>query len=168
MFCPRCGAQAAENTRFCRGCGLPLAAVGNFVASGGAEAPAPPVNSTGSMAGTPSGGLLAGMTPKQRMVMTILFFIFAPAVMGIIGDSIGLDELAALPSVLIPIGIVWAVFRYKNEMRRLTQSPLTNQPTNLPGQTYQPPLPPHQTNPLHAVPQRGSVVEDETQRFRNQ
>lgn len=167
MYCPRCESPAPENTKFCRGCGLPLAAVTNFVASGGAE---PPPSAPSSK---PVAGPLEGMTPKQRLVLTILFFVFAPAVMGVIGEAFGLGDLAGIPAVLIPIGIVWAVFRYKNEKRRLEQasspSPFIAAPPNLTGQAYQASLPPSQTNPLAAAPpSRGSVVEEETQHLPNQ
>src|SRR3989442_964541 len=139
MYCPRCGSPFPENTKFCRGCGLPLAAITNFVASGGAEPP-PSAPSPNPPAG-PLDGLLSGMTPKQRLVLTILFFVFAPTMLGIIIESIGLKQLAGIPSVLIPIGIVWAVFHYKNRMRLLQQAPpppFTAAPPNLPGHAYQP------------------------------
>ena len=35
MFCPRCGRQAAEEVRFCSGCGLPLDAAAELVEAGG-------------------------------------------------------------------------------------------------------------------------------------
>ena len=164
MYCPRCGSSVPENTKFCRGCGLPLAAITNFVASGGAE---PPPSAPSS---NPLDGLLSGMTPKQRLVLTILFFVFAPTILGVIIESIGLKQLAGIPSVLIPIGIVWAVFHYKNRMRLLQQAPtpFTAAPPNLAGQAYQPPLPPVQTNPLAATPSRGSVVEEKTQHLPKQ
>lgn len=166
MYCPQCGSPAPENTKFCRSCGLPLAAITNFVASGGAEPP------PSTLSSNPLDSLLAGMTPKQRLVLTILFFVFAPTILGVIIESIGLKQVAGIPSVLIPIGIVWAVFHYKNQMRRLQQAappPLPSAPPNLPGQAYQPPLPPHQTNPMAAAPPpRGSVVEEETQHLPNQ
>jgi len=56
MFCPRCGRQAAEDVRFCSGCGLPLDAAAELVEAGGrldlarAEAEA------------------AALTPRQRGV----------------------------------------------------------------------------------------------------
>jgi hypothetical protein len=170
MYCPQCGASAPDNTKFCRSCGLPLATIANFVASGGAELP--PSTPSSHPLGSTLEGLLSGMTAKQRLVLTILFFVFAPTILGVIIERIGLKQLAGIPSVLIPIGIVWAVFHYKNQMRQLQQAPpppFTTAPPNLPGQAYQPPLPPVQTNPLAAAPpRRGSVVEEETQHLPNQ
>lgn len=166
MYCPQCGSPAPENTKFCRGCGLPLTAITNFVASGGVEA------SPSAPSPNPLERPLEGMTPKQRMVLTIMGFVFAPAILSVIGERLGLQELAGIPAVFIPIGIVWAVFHYKNQMRRLQQAAppqFTSPSPNLPSQTYQPPLPPHQTNPLAAAPSsRGSVVEEETQHLPNQ
>jgi hypothetical protein len=126
---------------------------------------------TAPLSTPPSSKLLEGMTPKQQMVLTIMFFVFAPAILGVIGQTIGLDELAGIPSVLIPIGIVWAVFRYKNQMRQLEQAAQQQAyaPLSLPGAAYQQPqIPPSETNPLSAVRPRGSVLEEETQHLPNQ
>lgn len=48
MFCPKCGQQATETTRFCSRCGLALSGLAEWLAAGGSpaargdEAPAPP------------------------------------------------------------------------------------------------------------------------------
>jgi hypothetical protein len=123
------------------------------------------------------------MTPKQRLTLMILAFIFAPGFMAIISEAAGLRDfgegLTALLGFLMPIGIVWSVFRYKAEMRRLRQPPPPPPPpqsiqppiqpaqTALPPQSYQPPISPPPTNPI-AAPQRWSVTEDETQQLPGQ
>ncbi len=173
MFCPRCGAQNTETTKFCRQCGLPMSQITNYVSAGGTapiaqqQPPAPP----GSIAPD-------GMTPKQKLILTILLFVFSPAIFAVFGEMLGLhrvgEALASISAVLMPIGIVWAVFRYKAQQRRLQQQQSPQQmqppmPQHLPQQIYQPPtyqpaISPPPTNPL-ATPIRGSVTEDETQRL---
>lgn len=169
MYCPRCATPITEATKFCKSCGLPLTQVYSYVTSGG----------TAPLALAPQPSEPGGLTPKQRLVLTILLFAFAPAIIAVIGESGPLgnelkhlfDSLAGLSGVLMPIGIVWAVFNYKAKMRKLRQrreQPVINpsQQPAVPGTAYQPPLPPHRTNPLSAAPpQRGSVIEDETQRL---
>jgi hypothetical protein len=174
MFCPRCGSPNTETTKFCRQCGLPLNQIVNYVESGGTASLSPSPASS-----SPISTVTEGMTPGQRLILTILLFVFAPAIFGVLGKVLGIEfiarGLAGISAVLLPIGIVWAIFRYKAQLRRLNQQQVqqTIQPPNhqsqpvLPPQSYQPPLPSSPTNPI-ATPVRGSVTEDETQRFPGQ
>lgn len=168
MYCPRCGAPNTDTTKFCRQCGLPMAQLTGYVASGGALTPAPP-----PVAPTPLEQLTAGMTPRQKMVLAILCFVFLPPIFG----TLGLRPLAGIAGMLMVPGILWAVFYFKMQERRLRQQQLrqqslpslvqtpTPQPPVLPEPTYQPPAAPP-TNPLRQ--QRGSVTEEETRQLPGQ
>ncbi|MGH9847764.1 MAG: zinc-ribbon domain-containing protein, partial [Blastocatellia bacterium] len=88
MYCPRCGMQNTETTKFCRQCGLSLAQITGFVSSGG----------TGALAGppppTPQPPLVPGQLPetsemlalKQKRTMTMLAMCILPVVLTIIGE----------------------------------------------------------------------------------
>jgi len=107
------------------------------------------------------------MTPKQQLVITILLLAFSPAIFGVLDHVIGIGGgLAGIASVLMPIGIVLAVFRYSYQKRHLKQHQVQqNQPQPLlQPESYNPPIVTPPTNPI-ATPVRGSVIEDETQRF---
>ncbi len=176
MFCPRCGSQNTETTKFCRQCGLPLTQITSYVATGGTGAltPAPPP--------PPISIEPDGLTPKQRMALTIILIVLSPAILGVLAGITDLDlfgYLAGLVSVLMPLGIVWTIFHYKAQMRKLQQkafqqqimqqqmTPPQPQPMPMPAfqpRSYQAPLSPPPTNPL-ADQRRGSVTEDETRRF---
>jgi len=108
------------------------------------------------------------MTPKQQMVVTILLLAFLPAIFGVIDELIGIRTgLTEISAVLIPIGIVLAVFRYSYQKRRLERQQAQKyqaQPMLHPESSYQEPIGAPPTNPI-ATPVRGSVTEDETQRF---
>lgn len=170
MYCPRCGAPNPDTTKFCRQCGLPVAQLTGYVASGGAELPTAPQS-----ARHPLDKMTEGMTPRQKMLLSILFFVFLVPVLKILG----LDPLAKIASVLMPAGIIWSVFHFKAQERRLRQRmaqqqmmpvqplPVPTQQPVLPTQTYQPPIyqppAPPPTNPLAQV--HNSVTEDETRRL---
>jgi hypothetical protein len=168
MYCPRCGNAVTETTKFCKSCGLSLAPVTSYVASGGTGALAPQA---------PQAAQPAGMPPSQKMVLAILFFVFAPAIFAVLGKGLGAEEagrmLAAIFGVLMVPGIIWSVFYFKARQREWEQqgaTPQGSQPSAthaLPPPAYQPPLPPQRTNPLAEVPRRpvGSVAEDETRRL---
>src|SRR5438132_13585254 len=81
MYCPRCATPITETTKYCKSCGLPLTQIYSYVASGGTVSltPAPPPSEP------------EGLTPKQRMVLTILLFALAPAIIAVIGESLPLD-----------------------------------------------------------------------------
>jgi hypothetical protein len=123
MYCPRCGSPNNDTTKFCRQCGLGLQQVTGYVASGGtAQLPQqPPV--------VPSNPLVQatdGFTPKQKMILAILLMVLSPAIFGTFGAVTGFDELgaalAAISAILMPIGIVFAVMRYKAQQRRMEQA----------------------------------------------
>ncbi|MCI0664595.1 MAG: zinc ribbon domain-containing protein [Acidobacteria bacterium] len=162
MFCPRCGSSNSDTTKFCRQCGLPLTQVTDYVASGGT---APLTHSPSSSSRITKS--IEWMTPKQQLVVTILLLTFLPAIFGVFEGMIGLGGgLAGISAVLMPIGIVLAIFRYSYQKRHLGRQQIQNsqpQPLLQPESSNQPIYTPP-TNPI-ATPVQGSVTEDETQRF---
>jgi hypothetical protein len=185
MFCPRCGSQNTDATKFCRQCGLPLAQVTDYVATGGTGALASPPSPPPALIETSE--MLA---LKQKRILTILSVCIAPIILAIIADEVfHHDDLAGIPFLLVPLGIVWARFRYKTQLRQLQERQLQEfyerqqYQQSMPQQATGPKLiiqvPSNQvpsaqpqlaqldaprTNPL-AEPSRGSVVEDETRKF---
>jgi hypothetical protein len=186
MYCPRCGSQNTDATKFCRQCGLPLAQVSDYVAAGGTGALArptgpPPLPETSEM-----------LALKQQRILTIISVCIAPVVFAILADEVfRVGDIAGLPFLLVPLGIVWARFRYKTQLRRLQERQLQEyyaqqhqsmqQQAPTPKLIIQPQTDPSQlaelaqsaqmdaprTNPLpEASP--GSVVEDETRKFPEQ
>ena len=191
MYCPRCGSQNTDATKFCRQCGLPLAQVSDYVAAGGTGAlarpsPPPPLPETSEM-----------LALKQKRTLTILSVCIAPIVFAILADEVfRVGDIAGLPFLLVPLGIVWARFRYKMQLRQMQERQLQeyyaqqHQPAPQQAMSQQAPTPkliiqpqtdPSQltqlaqsaqtdaprTNPLpEASP--GSVVEDETRKFPEQ
>lgn len=165
MFCPRCGSSNSDTTKFCRQCGLPLTRVTDYVASGGT---APLTHSPSSQSRITKS--IEWMTPKQQMIVTILLLVFSPAIFGVLDGLIGIGGgLAGISAVLMPIGIVLAVFRYSYQKRHLRKPQVQqNQPQPLlQPEPYNPPIATPPTNPI-ATPVQGSVTEDETQRFPGQ
>ncbi len=186
MYCPRCGAHNTETTKYCRQCGLPLAQIAGFVAAGGSGALTQPpgYSSPPPVQFAETSEMLA---LRHKKVMTILSVCIAPIIFAIIaGGMFNFEELAGIPFLLMPLGIAWAVFRYKTQLRQLQEQQLqqyyaqqqyhqqTPQPTTTPKlviqsppsqpQFSQPQLNAPRTNPL-AEQTRGSVVEDETRKF---
>ncbi len=178
MYCPRCGSQNTETTKFCRQCGLPLQQVTGYVATGGTGAltqppaqPAPPPQfaETAEM-----------MALKHKRTLTILSVCILPIIFAIIADNVlKLDDLAGIPFLLVPLGIVWASFRYKTQLRRLQEEQLQQyyaqqyqqpmQQASAPqplfqSQSAQPQLDAPRTNPLADL-SHGSIVEDETRKL---
>jgi hypothetical protein len=139
MYCPRCGSQNTDATKFCRQCGLPLAQVSDYVAAGGTGALArtaapPPLPETSEM-----------LALKQQRILTIISVCIAPVVFAILADEVfRVGDIAGLPFLLVPIGIVWARFRYKMQLRRMQERQL---------QEYY--AQQHQSMPLQAMPQQG-------------
>ncbi len=193
MYCPRCGSQNTETTKYCRQCGLSLAHVAGFVASAGAAG-------TGAAGATGATGALASPPPqpaqypvqlsetaemlalKHKRTMTILAMCIAPVVLSILGEELfRRGDLFATLFLLLPLGVMWAFSHYKIQIRRLQEQQL-QQYWEAQQQLHQPPKPapqplfqesihqpalPPPTNPFNvANPARGSVIEDETQRFR--
>jgi len=158
-----------------------MAQVSGFVASGGTGAliSPPPVQ-------TPNIPIQLAETSemlalKQKRILTILAMILLPIVATVIGEeAFNAGEGFAVMFLLIPLGVTWAFYHYKTQLRRLqekqiqqhfaSQQPMYHQP----GQGFQPsPIPqpmfqgqltPPPTNPLN-VATPSSVVEDETRRF---
>jgi hypothetical protein len=178
IYCPQCGSGMPETTKYCRNCGLPLAQLTGYVATGGTAPIAPPPTQPTERR------FQENMTPGQRLFLTIMLMIFSIPVFGILAGFGGpfhiFGYLAGLAAVLLPVGITLAVIDYKNRVRRLSPpmpfAPQQFQTPPAPPQfqpTYQPPAPqPHpqplpsdQTNPLAEAPPRGSVIEDETRRL---
>jgi zinc-ribbon domain len=177
MYCPRCGSQNTDATKYCRQCGLPLAQVMDYVATGG----------TGTFAQPPSPPPLLETSEflalKQKRILTILSVCIAPVAFAIVaGEVFKMDDIVGVPFLLVPIGVVWATFRYKMQLRRLQERQLqeyyARQNQSAPQQAQGPKLilvpqtdtpqvaqlaqmDAPRTNPL-AEPPPGSVVEDET------
>lgn len=150
MYCPRCGSPNTDTTKFCRQCGLGLTQVTGYVASGGtAQLPTSPAQNPSN----PLAKATDGMTPKQKMILTILLLVFSPAIFGTLGGVTGLGELggalAGISAVLMPIGIVFTVMRYKAQQRRLQEAQQQMYP-QMPMQTMMPPYP-----QPHGLPQPG-------------
>jgi hypothetical protein len=119
MYCPRCGSQNTDATKFCRQCGLTLAQVIDYVAAGGAGALAQ------SPAAAPPSETSEMLALKQKKTSTILSVCIAPVVFAAIADRVfGIRDIAGIPFMLIPVGIVWANFRYKMQLRRVQERQL--------------------------------------------
>ena len=155
MYCPNCSVQIVETTKFCKSCGMALAPIIDYVASGG----------TSPLRASSWTSPFSDFSPAQKMWLIILSLIFSPILLG------------ALP-FFVPIAIVWMVLRHI-EQKRLPRAPSAIQP----GYYQQPQIQPSPTNPLFvSQPQSpaptlqtgsltsnapGSVVEDETRRFQS-
>jgi hypothetical protein len=157
MFCPKCGVQIVETTKFCKSCGLALGPVMNSVASGGA----PPL---GTSLWTSA---LSGVSSGQKVWLLTLALIFSPVL------------LLALP-FMVPISIVWMMLQHNLQKRYLAASTAVQ-----PGYFQQPQAQPSPVNLLYesrppaqqpvaanrsfiSEAPLASVVEDETRRLRNQ
>ena len=181
MFCPRCGMQNTDTTKYCRQCGLALQQITGYLATGGTGSLTPPVNLPPPPHFPETSEMLA---LKQKRIMTILSVCIAPIILAIITDNLlGLGDLAGIPFLLVPLGIMWASFRYKTKLRQLqerqfqqyyAQQPYQQQPQQGPtphlviqspaSGPHQPQLNAPRTNPLGDISQ-GSVVEDETRKL---
>ncbi|MEP7271731.1 MAG: hypothetical protein ABI882_09510 [Acidobacteriota bacterium] len=166
MFCPRCGSPTNEGLKYCRNCGLPITPVSTYVATGG----------TANLTANPTSDIEISeyLTPKQKMILTIVLCLMSPAIVAVLAEWLGSDgDIAAIPAILMPVGIIWAVFHYKSVLRRRTRSqasmmisppPMQYPPPQVAAAPYQQQLPPQRTNPL-AEASRGSVIEDETRKL---
>lgn len=177
MYCPRCGTQANETTKFCRSCGLALVPVTTYVSTGGTTQLTAPPMSAPSAPVSPARSFWEKLPPGQQMIASILSFIFAIPVLGVLAGG----RLAGLAAIVMPLGIIWSVLYFRAKQREYDQR---LQPP--PAQMYTPPQPmafhtpsqpmaspappPLRTNPLEesqpiqnlAPP---SVTEGETQRL---
>jgi hypothetical protein len=184
MYCPRCGSQNTDGTRFCRQCGLALAQVMDYVATGGTGGLAPPSIPPPPLPLMETSEMLA---LKHKRTLATISICIAPIVLAIFLNNIPwIDEFAGIPFLLVPIGIFWARSHYKMQLRRLQErqaqefyerqqppQPAPQQATGpkliIQAPSNQPPLGQPQfnapkTNPL-AEQSRGSVIEDETRKF---
>jgi len=170
-----------------------MAQISDYVAAGGTGALAQPPSYSAPppFQFTETTEMLA---LKQKRILTILSVCIAPIIFAIIAEGIfNFEELAAIPFMLVPLGIAWAIFRYKTQLRQLQEEQLQQyyaqqqyhhpmpqpSPQQTPGpkliiqapsnqsQSGQPQLNAPRTNPL-AEPSRGSIVEDETRKFPEQ
>ena len=118
MYCPRCGSANTDTTKFCRQCGLGLTQVSSYVATGG-TAQLTPAN---AQEPSPLAQITATYTPKQKMVLTILFLVFLPGLLAVMSDIIGVAGLLVpVAGVFMCIGIPWAVIHFRNQARLLEQ-----------------------------------------------
>lgn len=180
MYCPRCGTANTETIKFCRQCGLPLAQVSGFVACGG----------TGPLVNPPMNQPLPApvqlpetsemLALRQKRALTILAMFILPVVLTIIGEeAANAGEIMSVLFLLIPLGVTWAVYHYKTQLRRLQEQQLQQHfamqnpgfgqmapPVAMPQPAFQSQLAPPSTNPLSAAGSApSSVVEEETRRF---
>ena len=116
---------------------------------------------------------------KQKRILTILAMILLPVVAAIIGEeAFGIGEGLAVLFLLIPLGVTWAIYHYKTQLRRLQEQQLQQHfvgqqgyrqpapPTPIPQPLFQGQLSPPPTNPLNVANQMpSSVVEEETRKF---
>lgn len=119
MYCPRCGSLNADTTKYCRQCGLPLAQLADYVARGGTT---PLAQANLPNLAQPVTQSLEGMTPRQKMALTIIGLTMLIPLFAVTGEVLfHNEEIAAIPAMLLPFGIIWAVFHFRNQARRLEQ-----------------------------------------------
>ena len=153
MYCPRCGSPNTDTTKFCRQCGLAMTQLTGYVASGG-TAQLPPPHTTSPNSSNLVAQVTDGLTPKRKMVLTIILLAFSPAIFGTIGGVTGLESLggalAGISAILMPIGIVYTVMRYKAQKRKLEQAQ-----AQMMQQPLYPPMPPQMMPPAapYSLPQ---------------
>jgi len=115
---------------------LPLTQVGDYVATGGTGTlaqPPPPLPETSEM-----------LALKQQRILTVLGVCIAPVIFAILADEVfRVGDIAGLPFLLVPLGIVWARFRYKMQLRQMQERQL---------QEYY--AQQHQSIPQQAIPQQ--------------
>lgn len=180
MYCPRCGTANTETIKFCRQCGLPLAEVGGFVARGGTGALVTPPMNQPSPAPVQLPETSEMLALRQKRALTIMAMFILPVVLAIIGEeAANAGEIMSVLFLLIPLGVTWAVYHYKTQLRRLQEQQLQQHfamqqhgygqmtpPVVVPQPMFQSQLAPPQTNPLNvASSASSSVVEEETRRF---
>lgn len=178
MYCPRCGTQAQDTTKFCRSCGLALTPITTYVVSGGTTSLQPPGPEI-PKSEHPWLRAFQELEPKQQRTFSILFFVFLVPLLAVLsGIFPPLRALVPLAAVGMPLGIVWSVMRYKALVNR-QQQPLTDHTNysqlNASGQQqpfYQPPVSSPTTNQLdeprlYQTPVPPSVTEEETRRLPN-
>lgn len=165
-----------------------MAQVGSFVASGGTGALVSPsqMNSMNTIQQQPPVPIQLAETSemlalKQKRILTILAMILLPIVSAIIGEELfNGGEIFAAMFLLIPLGVTWAIYHYKTQLRRLQEKQIQQhfapqqsvyqqpiqppQATPIPQPMFQGQLSPPPTNPLNVIAPN-SVVEEETRKF---
>ncbi|MBO0863021.1 MAG: zinc ribbon domain-containing protein [Chloracidobacterium sp.] len=123
MYCPRCGSQNTDTTKFCRQCGLPIAQVTDYVSTGGTGALArAPYQPPPSLPLIETSEMLA---LKHKRTLMTLGVCIAPVIFAILSDEVlKVGDIAGIPFLLIPIGIVWVRSHYKMQLRRLEERQL--------------------------------------------
>lgn len=139
LFCPRCAMQQTETTKFCRGCGLSMTEVVQYVQSGGktglpASIQGPMdtfdrVYRVAELHGSKSEGkssVLSGLIrllrsawdvlgPRQKMTLAILVTVLSTPILGVLGAD---DELIGLSALLSPLVIIFWFFYFRNQARQ--------------------------------------------------
>lgn len=168
-----------DTIKFCRGCGLPLVPISGYIASAGLT----PLTPVSQVPQSPKDQVLAawyGLTAKQQMILSILFFVFLPSILGSFGKFPGLgglfNALSTVAGIMIPVGIVYSVFRFKKckaeQLERdAARAAITAQTFNTTltqpmtgASPYEPPTA-TQELPRQSAGQSGSYSEDATQRL---
>jgi hypothetical protein len=103
MFCPGCGSENSEATRFCRSCGLTLEEVSQALQNA--------TNPTGEHENRRS-PLARGSTGWQNPVIYALLLVLLGIVLAIVGDKVvGVQELKDIGSVVSLLGVGLLGFR---------------------------------------------------------
>ncbi|HEX4948776.1 MAG TPA: zinc-ribbon domain-containing protein [Blastocatellia bacterium] len=142
MYCPRCGTQAVETTKFCRSCGLSLTPVTTYVATGGTAPLTPPPMHADITHTSSARSFWDKLPPYQQMIASILAFIFAVPFLGVFAGG----RLAGMAAILMPLGIIWSVLYFRAKQRELEQR------HHQAAQMYTPPTTAFQSPPPVAVP----------------
>jgi zinc-ribbon domain len=184
MYCPRCGSQNTETTKFCRQCGLSLLEVTSYVATGGTSALTQSTPTPKQVA--------ASFTPRQKMWLAILCLFCLPLIpLGIseaTHDHFLSELIGPLYAILLCLGIPTVVMYFRQQAKLLKQMQTPPQPYSAPQQAYVQPQPQAYLQapmmPVNAVPasdvprqtpntnpfaqQPASIIEDETKRLPSQ
>lgn len=142
LFCPRCAMQQTETTKFCRGCGLPMTEVIQYVQSGGKTglpstsqmaigpmdtfnrvyrvAELPPLKSEGKPSAL--SGLIRLLRsawdvlgPRQKMTLAILVTVLSTPILGVLDAD---QELIGISALLSPLVIIFWFFYFRNQARQ--------------------------------------------------
>lgn len=152
MYCPRCGTQNIETTKFCRQCGLSLTQVSSYIATGGTAQLMPSAAPSTPAPLSQFAQLIAGYSPRQKMWLTILCMIFLPGLAAVMGSPF--DYFVPVLGVFMCVGIPWAVIHFRNQQRLLDQQQWQVQ---IQMQQMQPPLQSHYLQPPQQFAQQVPV-----------
>jgi hypothetical protein len=177
IYCPRCTAEINDPVKYCKNCGLPVETLHAYVAGEGNKPISPKSPSSSD----------AILTPLQRLILTLVICASVPAALAVcfalLGDQFRVlsDSTKQIFLTLMVISevfafpvVVWAIFKYVAQKRRLQPPALPTASTLesfLPlAETAKsaPLLSPPTTNPLAVASAPGSVTEEETQQLAGQ